>query len=295
MRGVGKPAVLVRDDADRQRHQRHAVQLAAPILTEVIAGPPVLFVVLIRYQRVEHFEHLAARVWNGIEWDDEDEIVSADVPDEPPTAQQSLHDVVQNARHQVDDPIAVVVAVAIVELLEMVEVGIAYGEQLAVLHPPPDLALDLGRAGQAGGRVHRHVPRGPRQEPVEPARLLHRLEQWADHLVRTRVEPFLHPVGRVPARQHGQRNDCRVGVPLQAAAELQALGTAVGIDHQELGQRPEHALLHVRRVENRHDREPPAIDPACQEVGYRTTRRREEEYRRARAAHLPPRVRVERA
>src|SRR5436309_8046052 len=159
----------------------HAVQLTAPILAEVVPGPAVLLVVLVRNQRVEHLEHLAAHVGDRVEWDDEDEVVPADVPDEPAVAEQSFHDVVEDARQDVDDPIAVVVAVAIVVLLEMIQVGVTYGEQLAVFHASPDLTLDLGGARQAGGRVDGDAARGAGHEPVEPARLLPRLEPRADH------------------------------------------------------------------------------------------------------------------
>src|SRR4029077_3627909 len=104
-----------------------------------------------------------------------EEVPPADVPDEPAVAEQSFHDVVEDARQNVDDPIAVVVAVAIVVLLEMIQVGVTYGEQLAVFHASPDLALDLGGARQAGGRVDRDVARGAGHEPVEPGGLLRRL------------------------------------------------------------------------------------------------------------------------
>src|SRR5205823_4339040 len=205
LRRVREAAVLVGDDPDRQSHQRHAVQLTAPILAEVVPGPAVLLVVLVRNQRVEHLEHLAAHVGDRVERDDEDEVVPPDVPDEPAVAEQSFHDVVEDARQDVDDPIAVVVA------LELIQVGVTYGEQLAVFHAPPDLALDLGGARQAGGRVDGDVARGAGHEPVEPARLLRRLEQRADHLVRARGEPFLHAVRRVPARQDRERDDGGVG------------------------------------------------------------------------------------
>src|SRR5438046_8329130 len=119
------------------------MELAAAIFAKIVPRAPVLLVVLVRDQRVEHLEHLAAHVGDRVERDDEDEVVPADVPDEPAVAEQSFHDVVEDARQDVDDPIAVVVAVAIVVLLEMIQVGVTYGEQLAVFHAPPDLARDV--------------------------------------------------------------------------------------------------------------------------------------------------------
>ena len=62
------------------------------------------------------------------------------------------HYVVQDARQQIDHPIAVVVAVAIVEFLEVIQVGVTHGEKLAELHAPLDLALDFGRAREARRR-----------------------------------------------------------------------------------------------------------------------------------------------
>src|SRR5207245_6472510 len=72
LRRVREAAVLVGDDPDRQGHQRHAVQLTGAILAEVVPGPAVLLVVLVRNQRVEHLEHPAAHVGPRVERDDED-------------------------------------------------------------------------------------------------------------------------------------------------------------------------------------------------------------------------------
>src|SRR5213594_2899979 len=60
LRRVREPPVLVRHDADRQRHQRHSMQLAALVLAEIIARAAVLLVVLIRHERIEHIEYFAA-------------------------------------------------------------------------------------------------------------------------------------------------------------------------------------------------------------------------------------------
>src|SRR5437588_8133403 len=117
---MGEAAVLVGDDADRQGHQRHAVQLTAAVLAEVVPRPPVLLVVLVRNQRVEHFQHLSAYDRDSVERDDEDEVVSADMPHESTLRQHPFHHVVQDAGQDIDNAIAVIVAVAIVVLLEMI-------------------------------------------------------------------------------------------------------------------------------------------------------------------------------
>src|SRR5436309_14366317 len=233
LRRMREAAVLIRDDPDRQRHQRHPVQLAAAVLPKVVPSAPVLFVVLVRDERIEHFEHVPAHVGDRLEWNHADEIVPPDVPHEAAAAQLPFHHVVEDARQDVDDAIAVVVAVAIVVLLEVVELGIAHGEQVACLHAPPDLALDLRGTGQAGRGVHGHVPRRAGEQAVEPAHLLGRLEQRGDHLARARLEPRLHLVGGVPAADGSERHDGGVGVRLQPRAQLQPLFPPVGVDDHE--------------------------------------------------------------
>src|SRR5205807_9389494 len=65
-------------------------------------------------------------------------------------------------------------------------------EQVACLHAPPDLALDLRGTGQAGRGVHGHVPRRAGEQTVQPAHLLGRLEQRGDHLIRDRKSTRLN-------------------------------------------------------------------------------------------------------
>src|SRR2546427_12225695 len=100
---------------------------------------PVLLVVLVRDQGVEPLQHLPAYVRDSVERDDEDEVVSADMPHESTLPQHPFHHVVQDAGQDIDNAIAVIVAVAIVVLLEMIQIRVADGEQLAILHASPDL------------------------------------------------------------------------------------------------------------------------------------------------------------
>src|SRR3989442_1170983 len=109
LRRVREPTMLVRHHADRQRHQRHARQLAAPVLTEIIARAAVLLVVLIRHERIEHIEYLAAHRPDAFDRQHKDEIVAADVPHEALFPDHAPHDIVQDAGEQVDHAIAVVV------------------------------------------------------------------------------------------------------------------------------------------------------------------------------------------
>ena len=57
---VREVAALVRHDADRDRHQRDAMQLPAPILAEEIARATVLLRILKRNQHVEDVDDLRA-------------------------------------------------------------------------------------------------------------------------------------------------------------------------------------------------------------------------------------------
>src|SRR5207245_7236180 len=123
------------------------MQLAAAVLPEIVARPAVLLVVLVRNEGVEHLQYLTAHVGDRVERDDKDEVVPPDMPDKPPVAEHPLHYVVEDAGQDIDHPIAVVVAVAIVVLLEMIQVRVAPGEQLPGLHAPADGPLDLLRAG----------------------------------------------------------------------------------------------------------------------------------------------------
>src|SRR5207248_9412194 len=192
-------------------------------------------------------------------------------------------------------PVAVVVVVALVELLEVIEAGVADGEPLAILHAAPDLALDLRRAGKPGGRVDGDVACGPGHQAVQAARLRRQLDQPADDVVRPRGKPFLNPIGRVPTGEDGEGYDRRIGVRLEPAAQGEPLRAVVGVDDDQLRQGSQHPLLHVTRVRHGDDGESFAVHPVRQEVRYRATSRREKEYRRAPPAHLAPRVRVERA
>ena len=70
------------------------MQLAAPVFPEIVPRAAVLLVVLERDQRVEDEQNLRAHVGNRRYRDDEDEVVTADVSDEPAALQHSLDDVV---------------------------------------------------------------------------------------------------------------------------------------------------------------------------------------------------------
>ena len=126
-------------------------------------------------------------------------------PTKPFGAQQALHHVVEDPGQQIDDPVAVVIAVAVVEFLEVIQVRVADRELLVGLEPAADLPLDLGGARQPGGGMHRHVPLGPHQHRVEPGPLLRGREQAADDLVGAGGEPGLDLLRVVIAGERGDR------------------------------------------------------------------------------------------
>src|SRR3954451_24163193 len=117
---MGKPAMPVGHDADRQSHQGDPMELPPAIFPEEVARPAILIVVLQRNQGVEHLENLAAYRADVLSRYDEDEVISPDVTHKPSRPQQALYDVMENPGENVDDAIALIVTVAIVEFLKVI-------------------------------------------------------------------------------------------------------------------------------------------------------------------------------
>src|SRR5690606_37965258 len=97
-------------------------------------------------QLVEQLDDLLAADAHLVERHVEDEIIAADVPDEA-VRRVALHDVAKHARQDAYDAVALVVTVPVVVLLEVVQVRVADGEQVAAAHAVRDVALDLRGAG----------------------------------------------------------------------------------------------------------------------------------------------------
>src|SRR5438309_267774 len=102
--------------------------MPSAVLTKEITRPTVLFRVLVWRQQIECSNDLSAHRWNRVVRYDEDKIVATNVPDKSVFATRSLHHVVQQLRQNSNDPVAFVVAVTIVEFLEVIQVGVANGE-----------------------------------------------------------------------------------------------------------------------------------------------------------------------
>src|SRR4051794_27607235 len=124
--------------------------MPAAVLAEEISRASILLGVLVRRQQIERCDDLAAYRRDRVVRNDEDKVVAADVPDESVFAAGALHDVVEELGENADHPVAFVVTVAVVEFLEMVQVGVADGEGVAERKTAPDLPLDRRRSRQAG-------------------------------------------------------------------------------------------------------------------------------------------------
>src|ERR1700733_13269999 len=99
-------------------------------------------------ERVKDRDDLAACAGDRGRWHDENKIIASNVPDEPFLAATSFHDIVQDLGENADDAVAIVIAVPVVEFLEVVEIRVAHGERLAGGDASRDLRLDLIGAGE---------------------------------------------------------------------------------------------------------------------------------------------------
>src|SRR5829696_3288057 len=191
----------------------------------------------------------------------------------------------------VDDAIALIVTVAVVEFLEVIEVGVADGEFLVGFQPPADLPLDFGRARQSGGRVKRDVAFSAHQHRVQPRPLLRRGKDPGDHLVHARGKPGLDPFGMMRGGQGGHWNDGGEGVALETAHQTEAgVARVISIHEEEAGMAPQDDRLHFIRLAEHQEWEGVHPGPLAYQGRNRTTIRRKEEYRRA-SPHLHPLVR----
>src|SRR5690348_3341509 len=116
--------------------------MSPSILTEEISRSPVLLGILIRRQQIKSRYDFSAHRRNRVVRNDEDKIIAADVPDESFFATCSLHNVVEQLRQNPDHAVAFVVAVAVVEFLEVVEVGVANREVVAARQTAADFGFD---------------------------------------------------------------------------------------------------------------------------------------------------------
>src|SRR5207247_1623653 len=110
---------------------------------------PVGLGILMRNQSVEYSDDFAANVVYRVVRNDEDKVIAADMPDKSILAANSLDHVVQDHRENPDDAVTLIVAVSIVEFLEVIQVGVTDGERLRRCQPRLDLGLDCSGPGQS--------------------------------------------------------------------------------------------------------------------------------------------------
>jgi hypothetical protein len=96
------------------------MELPPSIFSEEVPRASILIVVLEWYQRVEDLKNLTANRADVSRGYHKDEVVTTNVAHEAPLAHQSFYDVVKDARQNVDDPVALIVTIPVVELLEVI-------------------------------------------------------------------------------------------------------------------------------------------------------------------------------
>jgi hypothetical protein len=198
---------------------------------------------------------------------------------------------VQDPGENVDDSIAVVIAVAIIEFLEVIEVRVADREFLVRLQPAPDLTLDFGSPREPRGWVNRDVTFGPDQHGIHAGSLLRRREQSGEDLVRPRCEPGLHLLRMMGAGQSGYRHDGRKGIALKPPDQPHPNRSGVVPIHEEqTGVTPQHDGFDVVWLTEYEEGERMGGGPLADQCRHRTAIRRKEENRRTRP-HLLPLVR----
>src|SRR5436305_13558922 len=102
--------------------------MSATVLTKEISRAPVLLGILVRREQIECRHDLAANRGNRVVRNDENKIIAANVANESFFAACSLDDVVQQFSQDPDHAVAFVVAIAVVEFLEVIKIRVTDGE-----------------------------------------------------------------------------------------------------------------------------------------------------------------------
>ena len=247
------------------------MQLAPPILAEKVSCAPVLVIVLQRNQGVEHRDDLAADDADLRRWDHEDEVVAADVPHEPAGIQHPLDHIVQDARQQVDDPVAVVVAVPVVELLEVVEIRVT-DRELALCSSWRRISRSISVV--PGSRVDGCTDTS-RSVRTSIASRRERCSAGENSPVITSSVPAENQLCTssriVPAREHHRGNDRGERVALECANQVHAASPRpVCVHEEEAGEAAQYDGLNVRRVGKNLERKVLDLGPMPNEVRNRS-------------------------
>src|SRR5688500_1857741 len=152
--GVREVATFIGDDSDRDRHERHAMQLPATILPKIVSCAPILLRILKGDERIEDRHDLLTGLRDGRRRNNKDEVVTTDMPNEPGFAADALHDVVEDLRQYTNDTVAIKIAIPVVVFLEMIEVGVANGKGIRGRQATRDLRFDARWSRQTRRGMH---------------------------------------------------------------------------------------------------------------------------------------------
>src|SRR5450759_1436043 len=170
------------------------------------------------------------------------------MPDKPLFATDPFHHIVKNLGENADDAIAVIVGVAIVELLEVVQIGVAHRELRLQRDARGYRRLDLDGARQSGGWMNDEITIRSPQECIKANDLLRHREILEHDFVRSRIERGGEALFSFTAENHGG-NDARIGVVLEPSACLvDRLGIRSGIEGNKTRTAPKryrHKLVDI--------------------------------------------------
>ena len=140
-------------------------------------------------------------------------------PTNPSSLTHALHDVVEDLRENADDAIALVVRVAIVEFLEVIEIGVARRELRVRASRRRAISASISTApGKARRRMHVQIAIGAAQHRVEPDRHLAVVEPIANRPRRRRRESRRRTTPGSSRDDHDGRNDAGVRIALEPRA-----------------------------------------------------------------------------
>ena len=104
-------------------------------------------------------------------------------------SQPSNH-ISEDPRKQQDHVISVIVAVPVVELLEVVQIGVTDGEGLSCPEPFSDVSLDLHGSWKASRGMHGHIALSTPNDELEAELLFAHGVGCGDDFVDSRGEPI---------------------------------------------------------------------------------------------------------
>src|SRR5437868_2430620 len=192
----------------------HPIELAPAILAEEVAGAAILLRILVRREQIERGHNLSTNRRDRVVRYYEDKIIAANVPDKSVLAAGSLHHVVQKLGENADHAIPLVVAVAIVEFLEVIEIRVANSEVITDGESTADFGFDRRRTSQARRWMHDEVSLGADKHRRQPAYRLRRLHPLAQDFIRACVKRFRKRLGLLAA-QNCRGNDAGIGILFQ--------------------------------------------------------------------------------